>query len=40
MVLMMARQEAGPHDRWPNILKGELENSFRKPRHPVLKVTK
>jgi hypothetical protein len=40
MVLMMAMQEAGPHDKWPNILKGELENSCGKPRHPVGKVTK
>jgi hypothetical protein len=26
----MARQEAGPHERWPKMLKGELENNSRK----------
>jgi hypothetical protein len=31
MVLVMARQEAGPHERWPKMLKGELENNSRKP---------
>jgi hypothetical protein len=31
MVLVMARQEAVPHERWPKILKGELENNSRKP---------
>jgi hypothetical protein len=29
MVLMMVRQEAGPRERWPKTLKGELENSSR-----------
>jgi hypothetical protein len=27
---MMARREAGPHERWPKMLKGELENNSRK----------
>jgi hypothetical protein len=31
MILVMARQEAVPHERWPKILKGELENNSRKP---------
>jgi hypothetical protein len=31
MVLMMARWETGPCERWPKMLKGELENNFRKP---------
>jgi hypothetical protein len=35
MVLVMARQEAGPNDRWPKTLKGELENPSRKPRDLV-----
>jgi hypothetical protein len=35
MVLVMARQETGPHKRWPKILKKELENNFRKPRDLV-----
>jgi hypothetical protein len=30
MVLLMARQEAGPRMRWLKILKGELENNSRK----------
>ncbi len=29
MVLMMARREAGPRDRPPKALKGELENNSR-----------
>jgi hypothetical protein len=32
---VMARREAGPHERWPNMLKGELENNPRKPRNLV-----
>jgi hypothetical protein len=32
MVLMMARREAGPHERQPKMLKGKLENNSRKPR--------
>jgi hypothetical protein len=32
MVLMMARQEAGPGERRPKAFKGELENNSRKPR--------
>ncbi len=35
MVLVMARQEAGPNDRWPKTLKGKLENPSRKPRDLV-----
>jgi hypothetical protein len=31
MVLMMARWEAGPCERWPKMLKGELKNNSRKP---------
>jgi hypothetical protein len=34
---MMARKEAGPCKRWPKMLKGELENNSRKPRHLVIK---
>jgi hypothetical protein len=32
MVLVMARQEAGPYERQPKALKEELENNFRKSR--------
>jgi hypothetical protein len=32
MVLMIARREAGPCERWPKMLKRELENNSRKPR--------
>ncbi len=32
MVLRMAGREAGPCERWPTTLKGELENNSRKPR--------
>jgi hypothetical protein len=35
MVLVMARWEAGPHERWLKMLKGELENNSRKPRDLV-----
>jgi hypothetical protein len=31
----MAKWEAGPHERRPKMLKGELENNFRKPRDKV-----
>jgi hypothetical protein len=31
MVLVMARQEAGPRERQPKTLKEELENNCRKP---------
>jgi hypothetical protein len=31
-VLVMARQEAGPYETLPKMLKGELENNSRKPR--------
>jgi hypothetical protein len=37
MVLVMARREAGPRERWPKMLKGELENNSRKPRDLVEK---
>jgi hypothetical protein len=37
MVLVMARQEAGPCERWPKALEGELENNSRKPRDLVKK---
>jgi hypothetical protein len=37
MVLMMARQEAGPCDRSPKVLKGELENNSRNLRDLVKK---
>jgi hypothetical protein len=30
MALVVARQEAGSHERWPMVLKGELENNSRK----------
>jgi hypothetical protein len=36
MVLGTVRQEAEPHERWPKMLKGELENNPRKPRELVL----
>ncbi len=35
MVLVMIRWEAGPHERWSKMLKGELENNSRKPRDLV-----
>jgi hypothetical protein len=38
MVLMMARWEAGPHERQPKALKGELKNSSRKLRDLVVKL--
>jgi hypothetical protein len=38
MVLMMARQEAGPHERWPKMLKGKLENNCSQPRDIVKKL--
>jgi hypothetical protein len=40
MVLVMARWEAGPHERWLKMLKGELENNSRKPRDLVGKQAK
>jgi hypothetical protein len=33
----MASQEAGPHERQPKMLKGELESNTRKPRDLVKK---
>jgi hypothetical protein len=38
MVLVMARQEAEPCERWPKTLKVELENKTRKPKEPSCKV--
>jgi hypothetical protein len=38
MVLMMARQEAGPPERWPKTLKGKLEKNSRKPGDLVRKL--
>jgi hypothetical protein len=38
MVLVMARREAGHHERWPKALKGVLENHSRKPEELVGKV--
>jgi hypothetical protein len=35
MILVMARQEAGPRERWPQMLKVKLEKNFRKPRDLV-----
>jgi hypothetical protein len=32
MVLIMVKWEAGPRERRPKILKGELKNNSRKPR--------
>jgi hypothetical protein len=29
MILLLARWEAGPCERWPKMLKGELENISR-----------
>ncbi len=38
MVLVMARQEAVPCERWPKMLKGELENNSREPNDLVGKL--
>jgi hypothetical protein len=38
MDLVIARQEAGAHERWPKALKGELENNSRNPRDLVGKL--
>jgi hypothetical protein len=35
MVLVMARQVAGPRKRWQRCSKGELENNSRKPMDPT-----
>ncbi len=35
MVLVMAEGEAGPHENWPKMLKGKMENIYRKPRELV-----
>jgi hypothetical protein len=35
MVLVMAMREAGPHEKRPKMLKGDLENNSRKPRELV-----
>jgi hypothetical protein len=37
-IFVMARREAGPSERWPKMLKGELENTSRKPRDLVRKL--
>ncbi len=36
--LVMAKQEAGPHERWPRMLKGDMENNSTKPRDLVAKL--
>jgi hypothetical protein len=36
---MMVRREAGPPERQPEMLMGELENNSRKPRNLVIKLT-
>jgi hypothetical protein len=38
MVLVMAKQEAGPRERQPKTLKGELENNSRKPGNLIRKL--
>jgi hypothetical protein len=38
MVLVMVKREAGPCERWPKTLKGELENKSRNPRELVEKL--
>jgi hypothetical protein len=38
MVLVMARREAGPHERLPKTFKGELENNRRQPKDLVKKL--
>jgi hypothetical protein len=38
MALVVARQETGSHERWPKVLKGELENNIRKPMDLVRKL--
>jgi hypothetical protein len=35
MVLVMAGGEARPHEKWPKLLKGKMENNYRKPRELV-----
>jgi hypothetical protein len=37
MALMMAMREAGPHERWPKMFKGELENSSMKKGRDLVK---
>jgi hypothetical protein len=37
-VLVISKQEAGPHERWPRMLKGDMENNSTKPRHLVAKL--
>ncbi len=34
-VLVMAEGEAGPHEKWPKMFKGKMENNYRKPRELV-----
>jgi hypothetical protein len=38
MVLGIIRQEAGPHERRPKTLNGELENNSRNPNDLVRKL--
>jgi hypothetical protein len=38
MLLVITRQEAGPHESWPKGLKRELDNNSRKPRYLVGKL--
>jgi hypothetical protein len=38
MVLVMVRQEGGPHERQPKMFKVELENNSRNPRDLVRKL--
>jgi hypothetical protein len=38
MILLIARREAGPHERWPKMLKGELESNFRNSKDLVKKL--
>jgi hypothetical protein len=40
IVLVMVRQEAGPHEKQPKTLKRELENNSRKLRDLVRKLAK
>jgi hypothetical protein len=38
MLLIMVRQQAGPHERQPMTLKGELENNSKNSRELVGKL--
>jgi hypothetical protein len=37
-VLVMVKQEAEPHERWPRMLKGDMENNSTKPSDLVAKL--